>query len=791
MLKTKTILIFLPFLALAIFSAGIWRNHILAQSPAPTSNLFARSNKAQVVNNQLPHVAGSIVRTRAPGQVKAFAKAKGLAITRTSQTRGGDYLVTLAELPLSPHVLELNKTIFDAKVTPNFVYKSVLISNDPKYADQWNLPKISAPSAWEVTTGNSNVVIAIVDTGVLFEQSWGTSGPFTQPDFPTGRRWENPGENGLLALNGLDDDGNGYVDDRYGWDFMGGFSGNSGCPNFDSSLSAEDFIAQDNDPQPYSCDSPSSPTSLNKNHFTGSCEAFTSACFVGHGTMVASVAAAATNNSQLVAGIDHAGKIMNLRVLDGYGFTTTSRVAEAVEYAASNGADVINLSLAVTDCSNPDFSDPNLEAALLAAKNAGAVTVAASGNEGISNVCYPASSDNAIAVGASNQNDERASFSNYGTKLDIIAPGTNIPVANAPSAAINSNYYPSANGTSLATPHVAGLIGLLKDVAPDITSGEIKSTLLEGADKLPSMGSAIRTNQHGHGRINALKSINLLTFYSPHIRLIQCGDDKYLIERYIKRKRLLTNEAIEIWGMENAFFNNNDKGCAYFTYNLALERLIRSRNTKKEYFTDTKKAYYIQSSSIASAWGFMYPQNTELPQLNGTSIHALNVIRLLPRIAQSKSDNKAYLLDNGNKHYLFGSPADDDTLRLLRGYNEISMNTFSETLLNSKNDGGNINYAFRVSSSWYLFDHGKIRKIEAENSSRWENFLTGPNLSADLIQIWPKDDSLNKGFQRSMKYYIVAEDGSIQSTADKNEAKNLEIFDSPIITSILLRKLTD
>lgn len=261
----------------------------------------------------------TLIRTKQPEAVLQYAKQKDLAVKEVSETKTNQTIITLGAAPGSSEVRNLAEST-PAKASANYRYHALghKPPNDPKFGDQWNLRKIKAPKGWHTTTGSTDTVIAIIDSGVLFEQTVGDPAQtFTQPDFPLSKRWENPGEAGAKASNGKDDDNNGYVDDWQGWDFMGGWSGDAGCPNYHAGKDAKTYYGQDNGPNPYSCDSPDHPRKLNKYHYNRTCTAFESACYVGHGTMAGSVAAATANNAKLMAGVDQQAKIMNLRVLDG------------------------------------------------------------------------------------------------------------------------------------------------------------------------------------------------------------------------------------------------------------------------------------------------------------------------------------------------------------------------------------------------------------------------------------------------------------------------------------------
>ena len=258
---------------------------------------------------------------------------------------------------------------------PNYiVYADIAPPNDTYFNRLWGLHNtgqnvngtngtadadIDVLDAWDVTTGSSNVIVAVVDSGV------DTNHPDLQANI-----WTNPDE---TPGNGIDDDGNGYIDDVNGWD----------------------FYIDDNDPRDAN----------------------------GHGTHVAGTIAAAGHNATGVTGVSWSAKIMALRFLDAWGSGTTANAIAAIEYATAMGADVINNSW------GGGGYNTSLKTAIDASD---AVVVCAAGNSGRNNDSipyYPSSynSSNIIAVAASDQDDTRASFSNYGANsVDVAAPGTNI-----------------------------------------------------------------------------------------------------------------------------------------------------------------------------------------------------------------------------------------------------------------------------------------------------------------------------------------------------------------------------
>jgi subtilisin family serine protease len=335
--------------------------------------------------------------------------------------------------------LALKKLGSDPRVAyaePNFVVSALRTPNDPSFGQLWGLVNagqtvdgaagtadadIDADLAWDVSTGSAASVVGIIDTGV----------DFSHPDL-AGAAWINPGENctGCRA-NGVDDDGNGYVDDWRGWD----------------------FVNEDNDPF--------------DDH--------------GHGTHVAGTIAAAGNNGVGVAGINWTGRVAALKFLDWFGSGTIADAVRALDYATQKGIKITN---------NSWGGSENSQALLDAIERfgaAGGLYVAAAGNDG-ANVdqapMYPAAypSSAIISVAASDSRDQFASFSNVGrSSVDLAAPGVGI------YSTLPGNTYDWWSGTSMATPHVAGAAALVKAARPGSGAMAIKALLLRTVDAKASL----------------------------------------------------------------------------------------------------------------------------------------------------------------------------------------------------------------------------------------------------------------------------------------------------------------
>jgi len=415
---------------------------------------------------------------------------------------------------------EMDKTRTDLEaspavqgVQPNYLEKLALEPNDPYYKNgqslfpntaadandfqRWYLGPglLNAEAVWDITTGRTDVVIAIIDSGVAL----------THPDLAA-NIWVNPGE---VAGNGLDDDNNGLIDDVNGWDFKN----NDNNPNPDLG----DGIDNDGD---------------------GAADDATS-----HGTMVAGVAGAIGNNGAGVAGVAWKARIMPLKVFADDGAASSADVIKAVVYAADKGAHVINLSLG-SDVTEPcPISRPLNEAAVSYAFNKGSLVVVSAGN---SNNALPqswASCTKALSVGASGHNSTffaaspaknplgRASFTNFGSFVDVVAPGTRLTseyvfsVADQNAlgiAAGTPGIIRGIDGTSFSAPLVSGLAALMisraKDLGIAITPATIMSLIESTALNLPDDpldspdGGA---GWDGKGRVQFLAALQAVNALAP------------------------------------------------------------------------------------------------------------------------------------------------------------------------------------------------------------------------------------------------------------------------------------
>jgi len=302
----------------------------------------------------------------------------------------------------------------------NHLYEISATTSDALSSQQWALDVIDLDGLWQSTKG-SGAVVAVIDTGV----------DYTHEDLAA-NIWVNEDE---IANNGIDDDRNGFIDDVRGWDFIdkAGFN----C------VSYEDCDLEDNDP-------------MDKN---------------SHGTHVAGIIAAVQNNNKGISGIAPEAKIMPIRA--GYstgfsGYLKTDDIVEALTYAINNDADVINMSFAGYDLDV-------LQEVINLAHDLGIVCVAAAGNNSSTTKIYPAALDNVIAVGATADGTYKSYFSNSGSWVDIVAPGSWI------LSTIPDNQYSNKSGTSMASPMVAAVAALIKakHKIQGISASEVEKLLLE------------------------------------------------------------------------------------------------------------------------------------------------------------------------------------------------------------------------------------------------------------------------------------------------------------------------
>ncbi len=323
------------------------------------------------------------------------------------------------------------------------VLRPAAISSDPGTSSQWALDAISATQAWDVTTGSRSVVVAVIDSGI----------DLTHPDL-VANIWTNPGE---IAGNGIDDDGNGFVDDIHGWNFV-----------------TNDANVQDG---------------------------------YGHGTHVAGIIGASGNNGVGVTGINWNVSIMPLRFQDNQGVGYTGDAIKAIQYATMMRRDFgVNVVVINASWGGGTGFSATLETAIRDAGMSGITFVAAAGNSGADNDAvprYPSGYDlpNVIAVAACDSTGAMPGFSNSGaTSVDLVAPGTSI------YSTLPGGRYGWLSGTSQAAPQVSGAVALLAAAKPGIAVDVVRSAILGSVDRLPALTGKVASG----GRLDVVAAFTSL-----------------------------------------------------------------------------------------------------------------------------------------------------------------------------------------------------------------------------------------------------------------------------------------
>jgi serine protease len=341
------------------------------------------------------------------------------------------------------------------------------VPNDALYSQLQHLPQIHAPEAWDIHKGENGIqeiVIAIIDTGVDWDHEdlqsniWQNLAEDFDGDGHTmeynGIQWVlDPGD-----LNGVDDDSNGFTDDLLGWN----------------------FITATGDPNPI----PGNP-------------------LIGHGTHCAGISCASTNNGTGIASISWNLKVMPICVDAN---NTIPYGWDGIIYAAENGADIISNSWG-----GPNYYNAGQEAVSYAA-GLGSIVLGAAHNQDSTLLIYPACYQDIISVAAVNVDDTKTDYSNYNLAVDISAPGGG--TEGGIWSTVPGNSYEPWNGTSMATPLVAGCFGLLKSYRPDWSNDRLITQVLGTADNIDSLNPNY-INMLGTGRVNAYRMLleeNVLPF---------------------------------------------------------------------------------------------------------------------------------------------------------------------------------------------------------------------------------------------------------------------------------------
>ncbi len=385
---------------------------------------------------------------------KQIAEKASIGLSRIfvlTVPENADILRLVAELKRDPAI---------EYATPYYLIPVHSTPNDTRYGEQQHLPQIKAPEAWDLAQGDSAVVVAIIDTGT----DW------NHPDLAA-NIWRNPGE----TIDGLDNDGNGFVDDIRGWDFVA---------NTDFVFPGEDGSEPDNDPMDFN----------------------------GHGTHTAGLAGASTDNNTGVAAVSWNIKIMPIRA--GWhsrfelGFVDLIAVAQGFIYAADNGAHIANLSAG---------NDQMVVDAARYAFESGVLVTVSAGNSNNELGDPLAIAPFALSVAALDDRDFKASYSTYGDWVKVAAPGGDQP-ANRPGilSTVFDDDYDSYSGTSMAAPLTAGVAALLKSAHPGWSGLDILYQIVGTADNIDGLNPNYR-GKLGSGRINAFRALTETVSPKPNI----------------------------------------------------------------------------------------------------------------------------------------------------------------------------------------------------------------------------------------------------------------------------------
>lgn len=375
-------------------------------------------------------------------------------------------------------------------VEPIAIHTVMATPNDGTYPSQWHLNRandqdMDAPEAWNIETGKTNIIVAILDTGVRYyhKDLGGSGASSTNPTGADGNMWINWAEKNGTA--GVDDDGNGYVDDWVGYDFVTGIT--SGC------WSGEDCTTADNDPRDFNG---------HGTHCAGNVGAMNNN---GYATCSPSGGWGAGTNTPTGNGV----KVMALRI--GYsgsylgqevGYVRMDFAASAFYYAARNGAKIAS-------CSWGSSNTSGLGAAIDTFLNRGGIIFKAAGNDGTQTADYMCGRTDIVSVAALDTNGCKADFSTYGTWVDISAPGTGIVSSYHYHADAANDYVATLDGTSMATPLAASVAALIWSKNPTWTAAQVKTQLFASADTISTLScNSSYAGRLGSGRVNAYRAVN-------------------------------------------------------------------------------------------------------------------------------------------------------------------------------------------------------------------------------------------------------------------------------------------
>jgi len=598
-----------------------------------------------VLANRQECVADHVMIKLSPKQDRqAFEAAiAGLGLTIMREYKNGTVLlqtpeVTLDSVPVTQAKLE---ELLNCEYTePDPIQHASVVPNDPSYSSLWAMPKIQAPQAWDVRSDASSVVVAVVDSGIRY----------THDDL-SANMWKNSGE---IAGNGIDDDGNGYVDDIYGID------------------------AANNDRDP-----------MDDN---------------GHGSHCSGTIGAAGNNGKGVAGAAWKVKLMALKFLSSGGSGATSDELDCIQYAIDEGAKILSCSFGQSDGSVQSEYDM-----LQMARTAGIIVVAAAGNDSANNDItphYPSSYnlDNIVAVAATTQTDALRTSSCYGsTSVDIGAPGESIY-----STYFSSNSsYGTMSGTSMATPLVAGCLAVLKAQYPASDYLSLINRIYIGGSSVSSLSGKVKSGK----RLNLYGALQATPPLSPPAGVTASDgtySDKVAVtwnavsgathyQVYRATSSTGTFQSLSLW--QTGLSYNDTSATAGQTYYYKVKAAASSSGGNASDFSASDSGWMKTSATYPDQW-----DPADDTASGATSLTVASTVQ--PHGPHGLASNDQYdcfkvNLAAGNS-YTFESTGSSDTFGEL--YNSTTFN--STTMVASNDDSGeglNFKVVFSPASTGYYY----------------------------------------------------------------------------------------
>jgi hypothetical protein len=443
------------------------------------NNNLSQHHTEKTIQHLSKHIPGLVFVKRFPDAIKPQKKFNEAGFRLADLTLHGRLLFD-PSFPVEHAIKLINKTDIFQFAEPHFLPQLLFTPNDDSINNQYALQRIKAFEAWEIEKGDTNVVIGISDTGSDMEH----------PDlFP------NIAFNYADPINGIDDDGDGFIDNFYGWDLG----------------------ENDNYPQPTTS---------------------------SHGVHVTGLSSARTNNEIGIAGSGFQCRFMPLKITNASGALIAAY--ESIVYAADRGCQIIN-------CSWGSFTPSriNEEIVRYAAINKEALLFCGAGNNNNQRLFYPAAYDFTIAMGSTGPEDIKSDFSNFGYHMDLFAPGENV-LSTWPE-----NSYIYSNGTSMSAPVAAGAAAIVKSKYPELSGLQVGQLLKLTADQVHAIPeNQAYIDKMGYGRVNMLRALTESGKKSILLHEIELSDGKnnlFLPGDTVYLSGTFTNMLDDVtWGVCNA-----------------------------------------------------------------------------------------------------------------------------------------------------------------------------------------------------------------------------------------------